>query len=239
VTRPLSTLNPNSCLGLVAARARNHKAGSMSKIAEHSHFVGVDVSKDWLDVCVLPGRCAFRVTNTTRGVWSLVARLAECEDALVVMEATGGFEARVLEIISAAGIAVAMVNPRQVRAFARALGILAKTDRTDALAIARYAEAVKPASRRAQRSRRDPSLDDTSASALRHAHSGEGAPLTSPLVRVHPSLDTRAEEGDRVHRCRDRQACHRHRDMARERGTATFRTRRGQNRVAHPYCLRS
>ena len=119
----------------------------MSKIAEHSHFVGVDVSKDWLDACLLPGRCTFRVPNTTRGVWSLVGRLAECEDALVVMEATGGFEARALELIAAAGLDVAMVNPRQVRAFARALGILAKTDQIDALAIARYAEAVEPTPR--------------------------------------------------------------------------------------------
>lgn len=119
----------------------------MSKIAERSHFVGVDVSKDWLDVCVLPGRCIFRVPNTSRGIWSLIARLAEHENTLVVMEATGGFEARALKIISAAGVAVAMVNPRQVRAFARALGILAKTDRIDAFTIARYAEAVEPAPR--------------------------------------------------------------------------------------------
>jgi transposase len=119
----------------------------MSKIAEHSHFVGVDVSKDWLDVCILPGRSALRVANTTRGIWLLIARLAEHENTLVVMEATGGFEARALEVIAAAGLDVAMVNPRQVRAFARALGLLAKTDRIDALAIARYAEAVEPTPR--------------------------------------------------------------------------------------------
>jgi transposase len=89
----------------------------MSKIAEHSHFVGVDVSKDWLDVCILPGRSALRVANTTRGIWLLIARLAEHENTLVVMEATGGFEARALEVIAAAGLDVAMVNPRQVRAF--------------------------------------------------------------------------------------------------------------------------
>ena len=123
------------------------QAASISKIAEHTHFVGVDVSKNWLDVCVLPGRCAFRVANTARGIWSLIAKLAEHENTLVVMEATGGFEARALEVITGAGIAVAMVNPRQVRAFARALGILAKTDRIDAFAIARYAEAVEPAPR--------------------------------------------------------------------------------------------
>jgi transposase len=119
----------------------------MSKIAEHSHFVGVDVSKDWLDICILPGRSALRVANTTRGIWSLIAKLAEYDDAFVVMEATGGFETRALELIAAAGLDVAMVNPRQVRVFARALGILAKTDRIDALAIARYAEVVEPTPR--------------------------------------------------------------------------------------------
>ena len=119
----------------------------MSKIVEHSHFVGVDVSKDWLDVCILPGRSALRVANTTRRIWLLIARLAEHENALVVMEATGGLEARALEVIAAAGLDVAMVNPRQVRAFARALGLLAKTDRIDALAIARDAEAVEPTPR--------------------------------------------------------------------------------------------
>ena len=108
---PAIDLNPNSCLGLVAARARTHKAGSMSKIAEHSHFVGVDVSKDWLDICILPGRSALRVANTTRGIWSLIARLAEYENAFVVMEATGGFETRALELVAAAGLDVAMVNP--------------------------------------------------------------------------------------------------------------------------------
>jgi transposase len=82
----------------------------MSKIAEHSHFVGVDVSKDWLDICILP-ESALRVANTTRGIWSLITRLAEYENAFVVMEATGGFETRALELIAAAGLDVAMVIP--------------------------------------------------------------------------------------------------------------------------------
>lgn len=119
----------------------------MSKIAEYTHFVGVDVSMDWLDVHVLPGDLRFRAANTSRGVWSLIAKLANCDEPLVVLEASGGFEGQALDTLSAAGLAIAMVNPRQVRSFARALGILAKTDRIDAFAIARYAEAVKPAPR--------------------------------------------------------------------------------------------
>jgi transposase len=159
----------------------------MSKIAEHSHFVGIDVSKDWLDVRVLPGRCAFRVTNTARGIWSLIAKLAEHENTLVVMEATGGFETRALEVMTAAGIAVAMVNPRQIRAFARALGILAKTDRIDAFAIARYAEAVKPAPRAIEHK----DLGEIRALMIRRRQlsdmltqeRGRRCRVTSPLVR--------------------------------------------------------
>lgn len=119
----------------------------MNKIAKNTHYVGIDVSMDWLDVHVLPGDMRFRVANTSRGIWSLIAKLGDCDEPLVVLEASGGFEARALETLSSAGIAVAMINPRQVRSFARALGILAKTDRIDAFAIARYAEAVKPAPR--------------------------------------------------------------------------------------------
>jgi transposase len=98
----------------------------MNTIAEHTHFVGIDVSMDWLDVHVLPGNLRCRVANGSRGIWSLIGKLSDCEEPLVVMEASGGFEARALETISSAGIAVAMINPRQVRSFARALGILAR-----------------------------------------------------------------------------------------------------------------
>lgn len=121
----------------------------MNTIEEHTHFVGIDVSMDWLDVHVLPGNLRCRVANGSRGIWSLIGKLSDYDEPLVVMEASGGFEARALETISSAGIAVAMINPRQVRSFARALGILAKTDRIDAFAIARYAEAVRPEPRMA------------------------------------------------------------------------------------------
>lgn len=116
----------------------------MSTIAQYTNFVGIDVSMDWLDVHVLPEDIRFRVANHSRGIWSLIGRLTSCDVPLVVMEASGGFERRALDTIAGAGVAVAMVNPRQIRSFARALGVLAKTDQIDALAIARYAEAVKP-----------------------------------------------------------------------------------------------
>jgi hypothetical protein len=133
VTRPLSVSSPNSCPGLVAARACIHKAGSMGTTAQYTHFVGIDASMDWLDVHVLPDDIRFRVANSSRGVWSLIGKLTSCDEPLVVMEASGGFEGRALDTTAAAGVAVAMVNPRQIRSFARALGVLAKMDQIDAL----------------------------------------------------------------------------------------------------------
>lgn len=121
----------------------------MNTIAEHTHFVGIDVSMGWLDVHILPGDLRCRLANDSRGIWTLIGKLSDCDEPLVVMEASGGFEVRALDTISSAGIAVAIINPRQVRSFARALGILAKTDRIDAFAIARYAEAVRPEPRMA------------------------------------------------------------------------------------------
>src|SRR5206468_12004772 len=81
------------------------------------------------------------------GVAGLVERLAALAPALIVLEATGGLEVRLAAALAAAGLPVAVVNPRRVRAFARAAGRLAKTDRLDAEAIARFAEAVRPPAR--------------------------------------------------------------------------------------------
>jgi transposase len=117
-------------------------------------FAGVDVSKDRLDVCLRrsePEGCeeeeeeAFVATYDDGGVDALISRLLEGPTVLVVLEATGGFERTVVGALAAAGLAVAVVNPRQVRDFARATGTLAKTDRIDASILARFAEAVRPA----------------------------------------------------------------------------------------------
>jgi transposase len=103
-------------------------------------FVGIDVSKDRLDVHLRPSGEAFAVARDGPGLEALAARLRDHAPALVVLEATGGFEATV----AAATLPLAVVNPAQVRAFARATGRLAKTDRLDAEAIARFAEAIRP-----------------------------------------------------------------------------------------------
>jgi transposase len=110
-------------------------------------FVGIDVSKHRLDIHLRPSGEGFTVDHDDENVAALVERLVALAPALVVLEATGGMEVRPAAALAAAGLAVAVVNPRQVRAFARATGQLAKTDRLDAAAIARFAEAVRPSVR--------------------------------------------------------------------------------------------
>jgi transposase len=107
-------------------------------------FAGIDVSKDHLDAHVRPDGTAFRAAADEAGDAAVVARLAAAGPALIVLEATGGYEAPVAAALAAAGLPVAVVNPRQARRFAEATGRLAKTDRLDAAALARFAEAVRP-----------------------------------------------------------------------------------------------
>lgn len=109
----------------------------------HVH-VGIDISKDVLDVACIPGDMAWRVGNDEEGIKELVGKLREMAPALVVMEATGGYEILPAALLSHDGLPVVVVNPRQVRDFAKAAGILAKTDRLDAKVLARFGEAMKP-----------------------------------------------------------------------------------------------
>lgn len=113
-------------------------------MADYKSYIGVDVSKSWLDVHVNPGAQAFRVEYTAAGLDELVARLSDRSDGLVVLEATGKYEAVAAASLAGSGFRVAVVNPRQVRNFARATGRLAKTDTLDAEVIALFAEALKP-----------------------------------------------------------------------------------------------
>ena len=107
-------------------------------------FVGIDVAKDRLDVRVLPSGEAFAVARDGKGLDELADRLGRLDVSLAVLEATGGYETTVAAALCAAGLPLAVVNPRQIRDFARATGRLAKTDALDAEAIARFAEAVRP-----------------------------------------------------------------------------------------------
>ena len=104
-------------------------------------FVGIDVSKAWVDVAVRPTGEAWRVDQDQAGVEALVLRLQAMSPQCIVMEATGGYEAPIAAALGAAGLPVAVVNPRQVRDFARSQGKLAKTDRLDAAVIAHFGQA--------------------------------------------------------------------------------------------------
>jgi transposase len=107
-------------------------------------IVGIDVSKDRLDVAVRPGGEAFVVERNAGGLDALIARLKPLAPHIVALEATGGFETVVAASLGAAGLPFAVVNPAQVRAFAKALGKRAKTDPIDAAVIAHFAEATGP-----------------------------------------------------------------------------------------------
>jgi len=109
--------------------------------------VGIDVSKDRLDVHLRPSGEAFAVARDGKGLESLVERLAALDVSLIVLEATGGFETTVAAALAGAGLPLAVVNPRQIRDFARALGRLAKTDAIDAAVIASFAEKIRPEAR--------------------------------------------------------------------------------------------
>lgn len=110
-------------------------------------FVGIDVAKDRLDVHLRPDGEVFTVARDGEGIEALAIRLLALKPVLVVLEATGGFETVVAAGLAAAGLPLAVVNPRQIRDFARATGRLAKTDPLDAAVIAHFAEAVRPQAR--------------------------------------------------------------------------------------------
>ena len=113
-------------------------------MSAQSRFVGIDVSKARLDVAVRPTGETFSVSNDEAGIARLMSRLQEAPVELVVLEATGRLEGAVVGALAEAGMPVAVVNPRQVRDFARSTGRLAKTDSLDARVLAHFAQAVHP-----------------------------------------------------------------------------------------------
>ncbi len=110
-------------------------------------YVGIDVSKARLDIAARPSGERWRVANDEEGIGALLDRLRGMRPALVVLEASGGYERPVVAALAAAALPVAVVNPRQARDFAKATGKLAKTDELDAQALAHFAEAVRPEAR--------------------------------------------------------------------------------------------
>src|SRR5215467_10880706 len=135
-TPPAVPSNPNSRRGRAASSLRQGRV-AMEKIT-----VGIDVSKDRLDVAVRPGGECFAVPRTGAGLDDLVARLKVLKPNLIVLEATGGLETVVAATLAGAGLPVAVANPGQIRAFAKAIGQRAKTDPIDAAVIAHFGEAT-------------------------------------------------------------------------------------------------
>jgi len=110
-------------------------------------YVGIDMAKATLDIAVRPTAETWCVANEATSIDTLVTRLGTLPLTLIVVEATGGYQGPLVAALVAAALPVVVVNPRHVRAFAQAVGSLAKTDRMDARVIAHFAEAVKPAPR--------------------------------------------------------------------------------------------
>jgi len=107
-------------------------------------FVGIDVSKSTLDVCIEPAVQTLHVAYDEAGIKQIAVRLKEVNPTLIVMEATGGLEVRIATELAGQGLPVAVINPRQARDFAKATGQLAKTDKVDAAVLAAFAQAIRP-----------------------------------------------------------------------------------------------
>jgi transposase len=143
-------------------------------------FGGIDVAKDALDVAFVRGdeEVVSQVSNTPEGWNKLIAACKGHPVDRMVLEATGGYQRRVVAELMAVGLPVVVVNPRQARDFAKATGRLAKTDRLDALGLARFAEAIRPPVR---------ALPDENA-----------AELQEKLARHHQLVQMRTAEGNRL-----------------------------------------
>jgi len=149
------------------------------KKARAELFVGIDVSKSWLDVAVHEqAEAAIRVGNDETGIASLVKRLKKLKPTLLVLEPTGGFEMLVVAELSHAGLPVVAINAKRIRDFARATGRLAKTDKLDARVLAHFAAAVRP--------------------PLRSLRSEEEEQLTALLTRRKQVLDMITIEKNRL-----------------------------------------
>jgi transposase len=107
-------------------------------------YVGIDVSKAKLDVAIFGEKQAWQVTNTKEGIQKLAQQMQKVCPELIVVEATGGYQRAVVDALFQIGFPVSVVNPARVRQFARACGLLAKTDKLDAFVLAEFAQRVQP-----------------------------------------------------------------------------------------------
>jgi transposase len=156
--------------------------------------VGIDVSKGLLDVAVLPEGESWSATNEEEGITQVVKRLKSLRPRLVVLEATGGMETAFVGAAATARLPVVVVNPRQVRDFAKSVGALAKTDAIDARVLARFAEAVRPE----VRPLKDKEASQLSALIARRRQlvemlTSEKNRLATAPEAIHPSIEEHIE----------------------------------------------
>lgn len=137
-----ATYMPNA--RTVAWAANNEPASARKGTRMSVSVIGIDVAKDWLDVHLLPSDASQRFPNDASGHEQLVQLLHGQQVERIVLEASGGYERVVVSLLVAAGLPVVVVNPRQVRDFAKATGKLAKTDRLDAAVLAHFAAVIRP-----------------------------------------------------------------------------------------------
>lgn len=145
-------------------------------------FVGIDVSKAWLDIAIHGSETTWRAGNDGDGISNLVIRLKKVKPSLIVLEATGGYEMQLVAELAHANLPVVVTNPRKVRAFARSTGRLAKTDKLDAKLLAHFAAAIRP--------------------EVRSMPSEEEEHLTGLLVRRRQLVDMLTVEKNRLHTVR-------------------------------------
>jgi transposase len=141
-------------------------------MSDVAYFIGIDVAKAQLDMAVRPTGARWTVPNDASGVATLVDQLQSLCPTLIVLEATGGLERAVTGALATAGLPVVVVNPRQVRDFARATGQMAKTDALDARALAHFAEVIRPTPR---------PLPDAHTQELRALLAGSSERLTKDI----------------------------------------------------------
>jgi transposase len=167
--------------------------------------IGIDVSKDRLDVAVRPTSESLIFKRTGVGIEDLIARLGALSPKMVAIEATGGFEAVVAAGLAGAGLPVVVVNPAQVRAFAQALGKRAKTDLIDAAVIAHFAEATKPKLRQmpdevtrllADLVARRRQIVEMIAAEAQRTHRMSDKRLTKSVARLRKALEKELSELD-------------------------------------------
>ncbi len=187
----------------------------MSK-TDLERFVGIDVAKDTLDVCIDPldGQAEQHLPYDSASIVRLIGQLATLAPTLIVLEATGGLETRLASELLAQGLPVAVVNPRQVRDFARCTGQLAKTDRIDARVLCAFARAIRPAARGipdaatrelAELLARRRQLVEMRMQEMQRAHQAASKPAQKSLKAHIAWLDKRIEEIDGELRTRLRQ----------------------------------